>query len=278
MSTQCCGVVRQRAGGRGGRCWTPPAIRGWRGTTRSRCRTACARARTAGHAVGRFADAARLGRDAEPRPVHERHDVLDEPLLPLADEPAGGVGELEFAGRAAVDAEFVLEPADAHALAPLDEEEAQAAAVGDVRFAAGHDQQDVAAPVGDEPLHAVDAPRAVVGCSVAVTFTDCRSLPAFRLGEDHRAGLAPGGHLGQELVLDGLVGEGVDGLADALQAVEVHQRGVGAADDVVGHREHHVRAVRPPYLYGSVRPMYPPSPRSLSALGCRACRSRSRRR
>ena len=201
----------------------------------------------AGQPVGRLGHAQRLGGDAHPRPVHQRHHVGDQSPLPLADQPAGRVVEDQLAGGRAVDAQLVLQVADLHPLRPLGDEQAQAAAVGDFRLAAGQHQQDFAAAVGDEPLHAVEVPVALLvlegpqphGLQVAA---------GVGLGQHHRAGHFAAGEPRQHLVLDLVVGEGVDRLGDALQPEQVHQRGVGPADHLGGHRVDEAGAIQPAVL------------------------------
>ena len=142
-----------------------------------------------------------------------------------------------------------------HPRPALHQEQAQPAPVGDLRLAAGQHQQHLAAAVGDESLHAADEPVALgvlpdggglFGGGVVAGGLDRLEVAAgVRLGEDHRPGPLAAGHAGQVLLLDRLIREGVDGLGDALEAVEVHQRGVGPADDVVAHRVDQVGAVQP---------------------------------
>ena len=88
----------------------------------------------AGDAVGGLADAQALGGDADAGAVHQAHDVGDQPALPLADELGRGVVEEDLAGRAAVDAQLVLQAADLDLRPALDKEQAQTPPVGDVRL------------------------------------------------------------------------------------------------------------------------------------------------
>ena len=68
------------------------------------------------------------------------------------------------------------------------------------------------------------------------------------LGQHHGAGHFAAAEARQQLVLDLVVGEGVDRLGDALQAEEVHQRGVGPADHFGGHGVDQVGAIQPAVL------------------------------
>ena len=99
--------------------------------------------------------------DTDACAVHQRHNVGDEAPLAFADELAGGIVEEDFAGGAAVDAEFVFESADVDGGAPVADEQAQAQSAGAVGLAASEDEQDFAAAVGDEAFDAVEEPVAV---------------------------------------------------------------------------------------------------------------------
>ena len=70
-----------------------------------------------GQAVGRLGDAQRLRGDAHAGAVHQGHHVGDQPALPLADQPGRRVVEDQLAGGRAVDAQLVLQVADADLLA-----------------------------------------------------------------------------------------------------------------------------------------------------------------
>jgi hypothetical protein len=65
-----------------------------------------------------------------------------------------------------------------------------------------------------------------------------------RLGQHHRAGDLALGELGQILVLEPVVGERVDRLGDALQAEDVHQRGIGPADHLHRHSVDQIGAIQ----------------------------------
>ena len=68
---------------------------------------------------GRLRDADALAGDAQAGAVHQVHDVGGEAAPAAADELGGGVVELDLAGGRAVDAELVLDAADAHRRAGL---------------------------------------------------------------------------------------------------------------------------------------------------------------
>ena len=152
----------------------------------------------AGDAIRRLADAQRLGGDADAGAVHQAHDVGDQPALPLADELGRGVVEEHLARRAAVDAQLVLQAADLDLRAALHQQQAQAAAVGDLRLAAGQHQQHLAAAVGDEPLDAVDEPVALV-VLVGAELDGLEVAAGVGLGQHHRAGPLAAGQVRQVL-------------------------------------------------------------------------------
>jgi hypothetical protein len=101
-----------------------------------------------------------LRRDGEAGAVHQA-DVGRQAAPALADEHRRRLVELQLAGRRAVDAELVLESADAHVLVALVEEHAEPASVGRTLLGARQDEAELAAAVGDEALDAVQTPGAV---------------------------------------------------------------------------------------------------------------------
>ena len=106
--------------------------------------------------VSHLADTNGLCGNAEAGAVHEGHHVLDEAELAAAAEFSLRVLIDKFAGRASVDAEFVLDAAHVHAtVALVVNEHRKAAAVVGAFFGAGEHQVNVAVAVGDEALHAV---------------------------------------------------------------------------------------------------------------------------
>ena len=193
-------------------------------------------------AAGGLADAEALRGDAEARAVHQAHHVGDQPALALADQLGRRVVEEDLAGRAAVDAELVLEAAHLHLRPLLDQQAGEAAPVGDLRLGARQHEQDVAAAVGDEALDAVHEPlarRVLVGARL----DGLQVAAGVGLGQHHGPGPLAARQARQVGLLDLVAGEGMDRLGDALEAVEVHQRGVGPADDVVGHRVEQFRRI-----------------------------------
>jgi hypothetical protein len=127
-------------------------------------------------------------------------------------------------------------------LALLDQEEAEAApAAVLVRvLAAGQHQDDVAAAVGDEALGAGDRPLPVTGSCMAsmppaLVCTLARSLPASGSVRAMAPVSSPVAMPGRYFALSSSLPNCVDGRRDAaLQAEEVHQRRVGAGDDLDG--------------------------------------------
>ena len=187
-----------------------------------------------GGAAGRLGDALRLRGDGDAGAVHEAHHVGREAAPALADEQRRRVVELQLAGGRAVDAELVLEAADAHVLVALVEEHAEAAGVGGALLGARQHEADAPAAVGDEALHAVEAPGAVRLLG-RLELHVLQVAAGLGLGERHGAGDLAAGEARQVGGLHLLVGELVDRLGDVLQAEDVHQRRVGAADHLDDH-------------------------------------------
>ena len=133
-----------------------------------------------------------------------------------------------------MDAELVLETAYAHVLVALVEKHAEPARVGRALLRAREHQADLAAAVGDEALDAVQAPgsvRLLGGLELDVL----QVAAGLGLGERHAAGDLAAGEPRQVRRLDLLVGKLVDGLADVLEAEDVHQGRVGATDHLDDH-------------------------------------------
>ena len=185
-------------------------------------------------AVRRLGDALRLRRDGDTGAVHEAHDIGGEAAPALADEQRRRVVELQFAGGRAVDAELVLEAADAHVRVALVEEHAEPAGVRRPLFGARQHEADLAAAVGDEALDAVEEPGAVRLLG-RLELHVLQVAAGLGLGERHAAGDLAAGEPGQIGRLHLVVGELVDGLADVLEAEDVHERRVGAADHLDDH-------------------------------------------
>ena len=140
-----------------------------------------------GFAPGGLAEAHGLRHDAEAGAVHERHDVLDETQATLAAELGGVVVEDQLAGGRSLDAHLILDAADIDAaVALVVDEHGEAAAVAGALFGAGQDEVDVRVAVGDEALHAVQAP-ALRGLVVGGLEHDGLQVAAgVGLGEVHR--------------------------------------------------------------------------------------------
>ncbi len=92
---------------------------------------------------------------------------------------------------------------------------------------------DVGVAVGDESLHAVQAPCAV-GLLGGLEHHALQVRAGIGLGEVHRHSLALA-DAGDEAGLLLFVGKLIDGLGTILQTPEILESGVGAADDVGGH-------------------------------------------
>ena len=175
-----------------------------------------------GNAERRLGDPQRLRRDPQPRPVHQARHVADKAELPLPDELARHIVVDQFAGRRSVDPQLLLEMSDLQPWAPLDQQQAQTAAVLDLRLAPRQCQDDVSAAVGDEPLDARKSPSSVVILPGPQAHR-LQVAAGVRLGQGHRPGHLTTGEPREVLVLDRLVSEGVDRLADPLQTEDIHE-------------------------------------------------------
>ena len=196
-----------------------------------------------GFAASRFAEADGLGADAQTGAVHQRHHVFDQTEAAFAHDLARGVGELEFASRRTLDTHLVLDAAHGHAAVGLVEHEVrQATAVGTPLFAAGQHEVQVGVTVGDETLHAVQAPAA--GRFVVGGLQAHRLQVAARvgLGEVHRAGgtLADAGQI---FVFQGIGAEFLDGVGAVGEPPDGGEAHVGAGDHLGHHHDHGTRQV-----------------------------------
>ena len=194
-------------------------------------------------AAGTLTESNRLGADAKACTIHKRHDILDKTQAAFAHNLAGGVGELEFSGRAALDTHLVFDAADRHATVSLVEDEvAKTTAVVGTLLAAGEDEVEVGVAVGDEALDTIEAP--------AFGFFIPGSLEADRLevgasvglGEVHRAGSALI-DAGEIFVFEFLVGELLDGVGAVLETPDGGEAHVGASDDFGSHDSGDAREV-----------------------------------
>ena len=140
--------------------------------------------------------------------------------------------------------ELVLQVPHAHLFAAFGDEQAQAPTVGNVRLAAGQREQNLAAAVGDEPLHAVEEPVALLVLKRPQSHR-LQIAAGIGLGEHHSPRYLAAGESREHFVLDLLAGKGVDRLRDSLQAEEIRERSVGPAHDLVGDGVDQVGAVQP---------------------------------
>ena len=101
--------------------------------------------------------------NAQARTIHQGHHILDETHACAATELCLGVLEDQLAGGRTVDTEFVLDVAhrDAAALLVVDEHR-EATSVVCALLRAGKHQVDIRVAIGDESLHTVQTPRAVL--------------------------------------------------------------------------------------------------------------------
>ena len=236
-------LIEQRAAGFDGKFHLGQEVRDGRHLLDGPAELDARRRVVPGHPERRLRDAQALGRDADPRPVHQRHDVRHQPAPTLAHQFRGGVVKLHLARRRPVDAHFVFGAADADRRVPLAEEQAQAHAAGLVRLAPREHQQNLPATVRDEPLDAFQAPLAV-GILVGLQLDVLEVAARVRLRQDHRPGHRAGAEARQRPLLLVFGSEGVDRLRNALEAEDVHETGVGAADHLDGDGINDARAVQ----------------------------------
>ena len=189
-----------------------------------------------------FGDPERLRGDSQTRAVHQRQDVGDQPALPFADQPARRVVEDHFARRRTVNPKFALQVADPYGRPAVGDEEGKPPPVADLRLAARQNQQDFAAPVGDEPLDPVQMP-VPLGILLGAHADRLQIAPGIRFGQNHRAGHLARGEFRQIFIPDFVRSERVDRVGDPLQAEHVHERAVGAGDDFGRHRVDENRTV-----------------------------------
>ena len=194
--------------------------------------------------VGFLLHADALGGDAEAGAVHQGHNIFDEAHLAVTAEFGLGVLVGELAGGAAVDAELVLDVAHIDAaVALVVDEHGEAAAVLCALLAAGEHKVDVAIAVGDEALHAVEAPAVLLLVEGGLEHDALQVGAGIGLGEVHAHGLA-GADAGDVFLALLLAAELVEGVDAALQAPDVLEAGVGGADDFAHHAEDDVRQVQ----------------------------------
>ena len=186
-----------------------------------------------------------------PIPIRPPSSVFMAILKPSPSSPSsasGGhqaVGEVQRRRARPADPELVLGLADGEAGGvPFDDEGAHPAGARRVRVGLGEDDVDLGeGGVGDEDL------RPVQDVGVVLEHRRARAGrgvgPGGGLGQGERAQAAAGGHVGEVLVLLGLVAESVNG--------EGGQRGVRGHDDARGRarprhflqRDHVAHVVRP---------------------------------
>ena len=132
-----------------------------------------------------------------------------------------------------MDAELVLEAPHPHGRPAIDEKHAESLRAVAMRLGPSQHQQYVAASVGDEPFDAVELPVAV-RVLLRANLNVLEVGAEIGLGQHHRAGHLTGGESRQVRGLHLCGGEVVNRLPDTLQAEQIHQAGVGTADDLRG--------------------------------------------
>ena len=136
--------------------------------------------------VGLLLDTDRLCGDAETRAVHQCHHVLDEAHACVAAELCLRILIDQFAGRRAVDAEFVFDVAHVNAsVALVIDEHGQSASVTCTLFRTCKDEVDVGISVGDETLHAVQSPAVFLFVEGGLEHDTLEVGSCIRLSEVH---------------------------------------------------------------------------------------------
>ena len=194
--------------------------------------------------VSFLAETRTLGADAEPGPVHQGHDILDQAEPALAAQFRTGVLIGQFAGRGAVDAELVLDMAHVDpALALVIDEHGQAAAVAGPFLAAGKDEMDVRIAVGDETLDTVQEPASFFFAPRGLEHDALEIRSGIWLGQVHGHGL-PGADARNEPPALLFGAELIEGIAAALKAPDVLEARIGGRNDLAGHAEYNVRDIQ----------------------------------
>ena len=195
-------------------------------------------------AVGRFAQPHRLRADTQTGGVHQRHHIFDEAHLTVADQLCRSVGEDQLARGRALDSELVLDAAHLHAaVALVVDEHRQAAGVGRTLLGTSQHQRYVAVAVGDETLHAVQEPCALLLRPRGLQHHGSQIRTGVRLREVHRTGRT-GRNPRQVLLFKLLRGELVERLGAVLQAPDILEAGIGARHHLVGHHEAEQREIQ----------------------------------
>ena len=194
--------------------------------------------------ISLLAQAGALRTDTQAGAVHQGHHVLDQTHAGAAAQFGAGVLVGQLAGRGTVDTELVLDVAHVDAaLALVIDEHGQAAAVLGAFLAAGQDQVDVRVTVGDETLHTVQQPAALLLGIRRLEHDALQVGTGVRLGEVHGHGLA-GADARDEFLALLLAAKLIEGLGAALQAPDVLEGSVGGGDDLAGHAEDDFRTVQ----------------------------------
>ena len=195
-------------------------------------------------AVGSLAKAHRLCADTQTRGVHQRHHVLDQTHLTVADQLRRGVREDQLARRRTLDTEFVLDAAHLHAaVALVIDQHRQAAGIGRALLRTGQDERNLAVAVGDEALHTVQQPRLLLFGPRGFQHHGAQVRTGIRLREVHGARRTRRNPF-QELLLLLLRGELVERLGAVLQAPDVLEARIRTRHHLVGHHEADQREVQ----------------------------------
>ena len=201
-------------------------------------------------AVSGLAETHRLCADAQACGVHQRHHILDQAHLPVADQLRRGVREDQLARRRSLDAELILDAAHLHtAVALVVDQHREAAGVGRTLFGTRQHERNVTVAVGDEALDAVQQPGLLLLGPRSLEHHGAQVGTRIRLGKIHGAS-STRGNPRQVFGLELLRGELVERLGTVLQTPDVLEAGIGAGDHLVGHHEADQREIQAVVLAG----------------------------
>ena len=175
--------------------------------------------------------------NAQTGTIHQSHDILDKPQTGLTAKFGFGVFVGQFAGRGAVDAEFMLDVAHIDAaLTLVVDEHRQAATVLGAFLGTGQHEVNVGVAVGDETLHAVEQIATILFGISGLQHDALQVGAGIRLGEVHRHGFAgtDARNVFHALLL---VTKFIQGVDARLQGPDVLEASIGGGDHFAQHGE-----------------------------------------
>ena len=114
-------------------------------------------------AVGGFAESDALSGDAESSAIHEGHDILDKTEAARADEFGGGILVCKFASGATLYTHLIFDAAHIDStISLIVDEHRETTTILSTLFRASEHEVDIGVAIGDETLHAIEHPRAIL--------------------------------------------------------------------------------------------------------------------